>query len=62
MLLVVNKALCCACEECIAVCPVGAVRLGDDGKAQIDAASCVRCGACLGECPQGVITTKPEEK
>ena len=57
-MLVVNKSLCCGCEECIAVCPVGAVALAVDGKAQIDANSCVCCGACMGECPQGVITTE----
>lgn len=57
-MLVVNKSLCCGCEECIAVCPVGAVGLAADGKAQIDADSCVCCGACLGECPQGAITTE----
>lgn len=57
-MLVVNKSLCCGCEECIAVCPVGAVALATDGKAQIDANSCVCCGACMGECPQGAITTE----
>ena len=57
-MLVVKKSLCCGCEECIAVCPVGAAALAADGKAQIDANSCVCCGACMGECPQGAITTE----
>lgn len=57
-MLVVKKSLCCGCEECLAVCPVGAVALTAEGKAQIDAASCVCCGACMGECPQDAITTE----
>lgn len=57
MLVVVNKALCCACEECVAVCPVGAVTIGAEGRAEVDADSCLGCCACLSECPQAAITT-----
>lgn len=60
MLFVVKKNLCCGCEECVAVCPVGAVAIAADGRAQIDTDSCLCCGACQGECPQGAITTRQQ--
>ena len=32
-------------------CPVGAISIGDDGKAVIDPDICIECGACAGVCP-----------
>ncbi len=56
--IVVQRELCCGCEACVAVCPVGAVNL-TGGKAQIEDEQCVRCGACISECPlEAIINTK----
>ena len=48
MLIKVNRQLCCGCEECVAVCPMGAAT-------QIDMQQCVCCGACIRECPMEAI-------
>lgn len=46
---------CVACGACEAVCPVGAVHMGE-GKFEIDADKCIDCGACAGQCPTGAIS------
>lgn len=38
------------CEE---VCPVGAIKKGEDGVARIDRGVCILCGKCLKACPFG---------
>lgn len=55
MSIVVNRSLCWGCEECVAVCPVGAIAM-PEGMAQIDGEQCLCCGACVRECPQAAIT------
>ena len=55
MSIVVNRRLCCGCEECVAVCPVGAIAM-PGGRAQIDGEQCLCCAACVRECPQMAIT------
>ena len=50
----VNRQLCCGWEECVAVCPMGAIALRE-GRAQINMQQCVCCGACIRECPMEVI-------
>ena len=42
---------CVACGACINVCPVGCIKFGEDGKAEIDQTMCISCGSCAGECP-----------
>ena len=54
MIFVVARELCIACEECVAICPVGAVQI-QEGKAQITPKTCLSCGACLRECPEDAI-------
>lgn len=57
-----NRCVCCG--ECIAVCPVGAIRLrkkdkasGAKAHAEIDRDECVECGACFryNICPENAI-------
>ncbi len=55
MSIVVNRSLCCGCEECVAVCPVGAIAM-PQGRAQIDTRQCLCCGACIRECLMAAIT------
>ena len=61
MLFVVDRDLCIACEECVAICPVGAVQIRE-GKAKVDHSSCVSCGACLRECPEDAISMQGVRK
>ncbi len=52
----VNKDACLGCGSCEAVCPVGAIILQDDGKAEVDQDACLDCGACVGACPVEAIS------
>lgn len=46
---VVDAKKCVGCEECAAVCPVGAAAM-DGKKAVIDKTLCIGCGECLTVC------------
>ena len=47
----INNEECLGCGACVDQCPVGAISIGDDGKAVIDPDICIECGACAGVCP-----------
>lgn len=60
---VVDNDNCTECEECIAVCPTGAISLNE--RIEINAETCIFCCACLKTCPVECIslkTTPMEEK
>lgn len=46
---VVYPDTCVACGACVAICPVGALKL--DGKITLDADKCIGCANCVGACP-----------
>ena len=50
----IDSYLCIGCENCLNVCPMGAIRL-ENGKCVINAEECINCGVCSGECPTGAI-------
>ncbi|MDR0803739.1 MAG: 4Fe-4S binding protein [Rickettsiales bacterium] len=47
----INKNNCIGCHTCMAMCPVGAISIGDAGKCVIDANKCIDCGTCASVCP-----------
>lgn len=51
----VNEEKCTGCGDCIAECPVEAIKVEAE-KACIDAETCVDCGACVGVCPVEAIS------
>ena len=54
----VDDERCISCGACIEACPMGCIKLGDDGKAEIDDTVCISCATCNSVCPVGA----PEEK
>ena len=54
----VNKEKCIGCGTCVDVCPVNAITLNDEGKAQIDQEKCIKCGTCEAVCPVMAIEIK----
>lgn len=52
----VDKDTCIGCGACTGVCPVEAITLLEDGKADCDASTCIDCGACIATCPVEAIT------
>ena len=46
---------CVGCGSCTQVCPVSAMAIGDQGKAEASD-QCVECGACIGACPVEAIS------
>lgn len=51
---VVDDGKCVGCGNCLGICPVGAISLGN-GKAWV-AGICIECGACTKVCPQHAIS------
>ncbi|RLC35171.1 ferredoxin [Candidatus Shapirobacteria bacterium] len=51
----VDKSICVGCGACVAVCPVNAITIGEDGKAHIDQDKCTHCGLCQQTCPLDAI-------
>ena len=47
----IDKKKCIGCGSCVSICPVLAITLDDDGKAEIDENVCIKCGACENMCP-----------
>jgi 4Fe-4S ferredoxin len=49
----INQELCPeGCHDCLDVCPVNALYLGDDDKVYVNDMFCIYCGACLNVCPK----------
>jgi ferredoxin/flavodoxin len=46
-----DTAACSRCEECISVCPAGAIPADDP--TLVDTERCIRCCACVKFCPSG---------
>lgn len=47
----INKEKCISCGACISTCPNEAIKMGEDGKAEIEQEKCKNCRQCLEVCP-----------
>ncbi len=47
----IDKETCIGCGSCVGSCPMGCIKIGDDGKAEIDQTICISCGTCSSVCP-----------
>lgn len=54
-ILISNKAECCGCTACYAICPKGAITMRMDAEGfkypEVNEAECVDCGLCVKACP-----------
>jgi anaerobic dimethyl sulfoxide reductase subunit B (iron-sulfur subunit) len=48
----------CAKPACLSVCPVGAIRIEDDGVVTINRETCIGCGKCVKSCPYKAVMIK----
>lgn len=46
---------CLGFGTCVGVCPVGAIKMGDDGLPHIDTVTCTGCGLCVNACPRNTL-------
>ena len=53
---------CIGFGDCIEVCPVKAIKMGEKGIPEIDENICVGCGKCVEICPQNIIHLVPFDK
>ena len=60
-LLEINREDCICCGVCIEVCPFGALRLDEDGKAVVNEL-CTACRACLDACPVDALSLPEVER
>ncbi|MFH1657493.1 MAG: 4Fe-4S binding protein [bacterium] len=51
----VDKEKCIGCGTCVQTCPNNAIKVGEDGKAEIDQEKCQNCGRCVEVCPMQAI-------
>ena len=50
---------CIADEFCVDICPVGAVKMDEDGQsAVVTETECIGCGLCVSQCPSGALSLR----
>jgi electron transport complex protein RnfB len=53
---------CVGLGHCVTVCPVAAIRMGDQNLPVIDEKKCIGCGKCVKECPKATLMLLPRTK
>ncbi len=52
----IDPQICTGCGTCVPNCPYGAIRMTEEGVAEVLAAACKGCGCCGATCPEKAIT------
>jgi len=55
---IIDKDSCVGCGTCVEKCPVGAIELNGDDKAERNSDWCIGCGVCVHFCPENAISLK----
>ncbi|MFX1492984.1 MAG: 4Fe-4S binding protein [Promethearchaeota archaeon] len=55
---IIDKDSCIGCGVCVEKCPVGALELNGDNKAERNPDWCIGCGVCVHFCPENAISLK----
>jgi electron transfer flavoprotein alpha subunit len=53
---IITREQCIGCEQCVAICPVGAISMDATGIAVVDLDKCNGCAKCPPVCPASAIT------
>ncbi len=53
---------CLGFGDCIAACPFGAMKTGENGVPVVDPSKCTGCGKCVKACPRKLIVLWPENR
>ena len=54
----IDQKKCIGCGTCVEMCPVNAISINENGKAEINQELCIKCGTCEAVCPVGAIEIK----
>jgi len=52
---IITREQCIGCEQCVAICPVGAISMDATGIAVVDLDKCTGCAKCPPVCPSSAI-------
>ncbi len=52
----VDQNICIGCGTCVEKCPLDAISLNDDNKAEVDESRCLGCGICAHFCESSAIS------
>ena len=58
----VDQEKCVGCGTCEEKCPIGAIAVGAENKAEVNAERCIGCGVCAHFCPEGAISLKEGQR
>ena len=54
----IKQEVCIGCGTCVEKCPIDAIELNDESKAERNEEYCIGCGICSRFCPEGAISLK----